>query len=396
MAAGIIDHLISTISAVAIGIIAISLFLKKIKQTYIVGYILIGVLVGQEGFGIIANTDYLHLMGEMGIILLLFFIGMEINLVNFLKQWKVAVFGVLAQLFFSLLLMLLIGFWFGWATARIVVLGFVVALSSSAVIIKLLQDKGLIGAIMGKNVLSILLAQDVAFVPLLVIISQLGGSQMGTKDMVFMILGAVLVTSILIYIYIKRDIHFPFAKKIAKDHEIQFFVAVLLCFGGALITSIFGLSAALGAFIGGMLINAAKETHWIHDTLHSFRILFVSIFFISIGSQIDLGFIQTNILTISLTMLIVFLCNQICNTLILRFFNCTWSDAILGGAYLAQIGELSFLLVAMAYGLEIIESFSYNFTVSIISLTLVISPFWVGLSEKVVNFRNTDRVFDAE
>ncbi len=391
IAKGIIDPLITIISLVAIGIIVISLFLKRINQTYIIGYILIGVFIGQQGFEIIENTDYLHLMGEIGIILLLFFIGMEINLVNFLKQWKVAVFGVLAQLLFSLLLMYLVGFLFDWETTRIIVLAFVVALSSSAVIIKLLQDKGLIDTVMGKNVLSILLAQDVAFVPLLLIISQLGGSELGSQEMVLMIIGAVLVTTLLIYIYIKRDIHFPFAKHIMKDHELQFFVAILLCFGGALITSFFGLSAALGAFIGGMLINSARETHWIHDTLHSFRILFVSVFFISIGLQIDLNFIQTNALAIGITILIVFICNQLLNTLILRSFSKSWKDSIVGGAYLAQIGELSFLLSAMAYSLGIIEIFSYNFTVSIISLTLVISPFWVGLSKKVVNFDSTKK-----
>jgi CPA2 family monovalent cation:H+ antiporter-2 len=378
-----INSYITLIAIIAIGIIAVSALLKRMNQTYIIGYILIGVLVGQQGFGLIESADNVHLMGELGIILLLFFIGMEIDLVDFVKQWKIATSGVLLQLLFSVLLMFLIGSFFEWSFARTVVLGFVVALSSSAVVIKLLQDKGLITSALGKNVLSILLAQDIAFVPLLLIVSQLGGTSMSTKNLVLMIIGAVLIIFLLINIYVKRGIKLPFANLIGKDREIQFFVAILLCFGGALITSLFGLSAALGAFVGGMLINATKEAHWIQDTLHSFHILFVSFFFISIGMQLDLSFIKDNIAAIGSAIIIVFLCNHILNTIVLRFFSRNWEEAILGGAYLAQIGELSFLLTATAFAYGIIEEFSYHFTISIISLTLIISPFWILMAEKV-------------
>ncbi|WP_420321390.1 cation:proton antiporter [Flagellimonas sp.] len=354
------------------------------EQTYIIGYIMIGVVAKQYMLKTIGNMDYLRLLGELGVILLLFFIGMEINLVDFVKQWRIAVIGVIAQLTLSLFLMLGVGTYFDWGIARIIVLGFVVALSSSAVVIKLLQDKGLLDSKMGKNVLSILLAQDVAFVPLLLIISQLGGTKMTSWDLALMAIGASIILALLIYIYTKRSLKFPYAKRIAKDHELQFFVAVLLCFGGALITSLFGLSAALGAFVGGMLINATKETHWIQDTLHSFRILFVSFFFISIGMQIDVGFIQNNIETVLSAIIIIFLGNHILNTVVLRYFSDSWKEAILGGAYLAQIGELSFLLIATAFTYGIIEEFSYNFTINIISLTLVISPFWIGITEKAI------------
>ncbi|WP_431129451.1 cation:proton antiporter [Flagellimonas flava] len=383
--ANITDPYIALIALISVGIVVISLLLKRMKQTYIIGYILVGILIKQSNLETIENMDNLHLLGELGIILLLFFIGMEINLVDFVKQWKIAVLGVIAQLSLSVLLIFGIGTYFDWGTARIVVLGFVVALSSSAVVIKLLQDKKLIDTEMGKNVLSILLAQDVAFVPLLLIISQLGGSQMTSWDLVLMIFGSVLIIGLLAYIYIKRSLHFPFLKRIEKDHELQFFVAVLLCFGGALVTSTFGLSAALGAFVGGMLINATKEAHWIQNTLHSFRILFVSFFFISIGLQIDLAFIKDNIWTIGSAIAIVFLCNHMLNTLIIRYFSGNWKDAFLGGAYLAQIGELSFLLAATAFAYGIIEAFSYHFTISIISLTLIISPFWIATTEKMIH-----------
>lgn len=382
-----IDVIIIVVCILALVVIVFSTLLRKFNQTYIIGYILAGIVLGEHGFEVVKDKDSIFILGELGVILLLFFIGMEINLVDFVKRWKVAVIGTFAQIVFSVLFVLLIGHLIGWNFARSVVLGFVIALSSSAVVIKLLQDKNLIDTKVGKNVLSVLLAQDVALVPLLIIISQLGGKEQSTQSVVLMIVGAILIISILIYIYIKGKISLPLFHKIERDHELQVFMAIFLCFGGALATILFGLSGALGAFVGGMIINAAKEADWIHDTLHSFRVLFVSFFFISVGLQIDLNFLAENISTISMVLLLVYLTNHLLNSLILRIFSCTWREALLGGALLAQIGELSFLLISTALSLEIIEEYSYKFTISLISLTLIISPFWIALTEKLIRIK---------
>lgn len=379
-----LDPIIYLVAILAILIIAISTILRKLNQTYIIGYILVGVILGENGLNVIKDTESIHLLGELGVILLLFFIGMEINLIDFLKRWKIAIIGTFLQITISVALVLLIGYYYNWNFARSVVLGFVIALSSSAVVIKLLQDKNLIDTKVGKNVLSILLAQDVALVPLLIIISQLGGKSESIESIVLMIIGAILIVVILGYIYVKGVIILPFSKKIYRDHELQVFMAIFLCFGCALATSLFGISAALGAFVGGIIINAARATHWIHDTLHSFRILFVSFFFISVGLQIDLTFIYKNLWAISTTIFVVYVTNHLLNSLILRVFSCDWKEALLGGALLAQIGELSFLLSSTAFSLGIIENFGYNFTISLISLTLVVSPFWIAITERII------------
>jgi len=385
-----IEPIIQIISVLAILVIVLSIILRKMNQTYIIGYILAGILLGEQGLAVVDDKESVELLGELGVILLLFFIGMEINLIDFLKRWKLAVLGTLLQIILSVLLVFFIGSFYDWSLARSVVLGFVIALSSSAVVIKLLQDKHLIDTRIGKNVLSILLAQDIVFVPLLIIISQLGGKAESTESIVLMIIGAIVIVATLVYIYIKGVIVLPYSKKIYRDHELQVFMAIFLCFGGALATSFFGISPALGAFVGGMIINAAKATDWIHDTLHSFRVLFVSLFFICIGLQIDLGFVYNNLWTIFSVIFVVYITNHLLNTVILKVFSNTWKEAFLGGALLAQIGELSFLISSTALGLGIIEEFSYNFTISLISLTLIISPFWIGLSEKLINWKKNN------
>jgi len=387
------DPTVGFISIVAILIMVVGLFLKKIKQPYIVGYILVGAFLGKDGLGIVEDSETIKHLGEIGIILLLFFIGMEISLPEFIKQWKVATLGTLLQVGASVAIMLGIGFLFDWRIERSIIIGFVIALSSSAVIIKLLVDKKLVDTRIGKNVLSILLTQDIIIVPLLIVTSFLGGQDESIGNIILMLIGGALIIGILIYIYNKKTITLPFSKTIENDHEIQVFVAIFFCFGGALASSVFGLSAALGAFVGGLVMHASKATEWIFDTLDSFRVLFVAIFFISIGLQLDFQFIYNNALAISVVIIAVYLTNHLINSVVLRLFSCPWKEAILGGALLAQIGELSFLLGSSAYKLEIIESYSYQFTISLISLTLIISPFWITLTEKLIAFQKDKKLY---
>ena len=386
------DPTIGLISIMAIIIMAVGLLLKKLKQPYIIGYILIGAVLGKYGLGYIADNVIIDRLGEIGIILLLFFVGMEISLPEIIKQWKVAAIGTFLQVFASVLLLLGIGYFFEWKIERSIIIGFVIALSSSAVIIKLLSDKNLVNSRIGKNVLSILLMQDIIIVPLLIITSAISGKEESLENIFTMVLGGLVIVGVLIYIYWKKSIDLPFSKTIEKDHELQVFLAILFCFGGALVSSLFGLSAALGAFVGGMVMHASKATHWIYDTLDSFRVLFVAIFFISIGLQLDFGFIYKHAFALSSVILAVYITNHFVNAIILRLFSCPWREALLGGALLAQIGELSFLISASAYSLNIIESYGYKFTISLISLTLIISPFWITLTEKIIKYQRIKKI----
>ncbi len=379
-----LDPIVGFASLLAILAILIGLLLKKMKQPYIIGYILIGVVLGEQGLGMIEDKESIHHLGEIGIILLMFFIGMEISLPELVKRWKIAVFGTLIQVGLSVLIIYAIGYFADWKLARSIVLGFVIALSSSAVIIKLLEDKQLVDSPIGKNVLSILLTQDIIVVPLLIITSFLGGTSEPTGNIILMIGGGMLIIAVLVYIYFKQTVKLPFSKSIKNDHEFQVFVAIFFCFGGALLASLFGLSPALGAFVGGMIMHAAKSTKWIHNTLHAFRVLFVAFFFISIGLQIDFTFIYQNAFLIAIILFFVYITNHLINAFILRLFSLTWREALLGGALLAQIGELSFLLSSSAFHLDIIGQYGYQFTISLISLTLIISPFWILITEKLI------------
>jgi len=375
---------IANIFLVGIFVVLIGLFMKRLHQPYLIGYIIIGVCLGPFGLDMFQSKEQIEFLGEIGIILLFFFLGMEISLPSFVKQWRVAILGTMMQILVSVLITLIIGYYTGWSLARAITLGFVIALSSSAVVIKLLEEKELLESKMGKDVLSILLTQDIAIAPILIFTSILGGQSQSTFEMTLQIFGGILIFGILIFLYRKERIEFTWLERLEEDHEMQVFMAIVFCAAGALIMAVLGLSPALGAFIGGIVVHAARETDWIHDNLHPFRIIFVAVFFISIGAQIDLNFLKANLTLILFLMLIVFIVNQSVNATVLRIFGSSWSEALLGGALLAQIGEMSFLVCLTGYQAGILSLFGYNLGISLISLTLFFSPLWILAAERIL------------
>lgn len=371
---------------VILGVIIVILgsILRYFKQPYIVAYILAGIFLGDFGFQIITDKELVTIMGDIGLILLLFFIGMEISLPDLVKNWKVAIVGTFLQVLGSVALVGIIGWFPGWQYNRIITIGFVISLSSSAVIIKLLQDNGEISTSTGRNVLSILLMQDILIVPMLIATNYLGGHVPSLEESILQIVGGVLIIGTIILIWRKKELEIPFSQQVKKDHELQVFVALVVCFGCAIITSFFGLSAALGAFVGGMVIHATRSTEWFHDSLHSLRVMFVALFFVSIGMLIDLNFLFENWKTVGLVLLSVYLTNHLINTLMLHYFGRDWGNSIYGGALLAQVGELGFVLVASAFASQIISDFTYQLTIIVISLTLLISPFWIAMTKRII------------
>lgn len=379
-----IDPMLPVIVVISLVTILISTLLRNLKQPLIVAYIFVGIIIGPFGLQLFNDTNLIERLGSIGVLLLLFFIGMEVSIRKLVENWKVAVFGTFFQVFFSLLLTYGLSFIFDWDFRTLIFLGFAISLSSTAVTLKLLQEYKEINSKTGQNVLSILLVQDVIIVPMLLVVSILGGESLSVKEISLQAVGSVLLIAFLVYIFRKGEIQFPFAEVLKKDKELQLFWSLILCFGFALITGLFGLSTALGAFVAGILLSTAKETQWVTRNLNSFYILLVALFFISIGMLLNLNFIYENFLEIILLVAGIFITNSFINSMILRSLGSNWKQSLYGGALLAEIGEFSFILAGVAIGVSIIDSYGYNLIISIIALTLLISPFWVYMFRKLI------------
>ncbi len=382
LAATISPHVISLV-VIGFIITVLGFLLKRFKQPVIVSYIIAGMLMGPKGLGLVKDAYVVDILGELGLILLLFFIGMEISLPKLFKRWKIATFGVVLQVLASVLIVGIIGYFFQWPLQRIIVLGFILSLSSSAVVIKLLQDNQEIDTVIGQNVLGILLMQDILIVPMLLITEFLSGKTLNTHEIILQIVGGLLIIALVFYILRKKEIKLPFSKRIEKDYESQVFIALLFSLGFAIVTSYLGLSAALGAFFGGIFISATDSGKWFHDSLSAFRVAFVSMFFVSIGMLIDLEFLVENWKIVAILMLSAYFTNHLINTLVLNFFCKNKKNSIYGGALLGQVGELGFIILGTAYYYKVISDYAYQLVVLVVSLSLLISPFWIGVTKRL-------------
>lgn len=379
-----VDPLLSRFIILSLIIISVGFVLNLLKQPSVITYIIVGVLVGPNGFGIISDENLISNLGSLGLVLLLFFIGMEIHLKDLIANWRVSVIGTLIQIAVSLFVVWVLGHYFGWNAHQVIMLGFVISLSSTAVVIKLLEEKGELHSAAGQNVLGILIVQDILIVPMLIIIGYLGGKQPGNGELFKQIVGAVLILIVIAYILKKKEIRFPFRSIISKDHETQVFVAFALCFGFATLTALLGLSSALGAFVAGIVVSSAKSTEWVYHSLHSFKTMFVALFFVSVGMIINLDFVGENAVTIAALVLMVFLVNNTINVLVIRIFFKDWKTSLYSGALLSQIGEFSFILGTTGFSVGIIKDYAYQLIISTIALTLLLSPFWINLIRKLI------------
>ncbi len=368
-----------------LGILLVGLILARFRQPQVVGYILSGVILGPHVFGVVSDSVTLSRLGSQGVVLLLFFVGMEISPRRLIANWKVSVGGTFFQILISVGLVWLLGHLFGWSLGRIVLIGFVISLSSTAVVLKLLQDWRETDSDVGQDVLGILLVQDLALIPMMIILGLMSETGVATGGIALQVIGGSFILMLMFLIVREKPLVLPFAKYLKKDHEIEVFSALLICLGLAFLTGLFQLSTALGAFIAGMLIAKAKETQWVHQRLESFRVVFVAMFFVSIGMLVDLNFLISHLWQILLLLLLVLVTNTFINACILRISGDPWKDSLYAGAMLSQIGEFSFVLTAIGLQIGLITNGGYQMSIAVISLSLLFSPLWILMVRRWMN-----------
>ncbi|MCA1767297.1 MAG: monovalent cation:proton antiporter-2 (CPA2) family protein, partial [Idiomarina sp.] len=338
----------SLLLLLAVAVILVWLF-RRIKLPAILAYLVAGIIAGPDVMGWIADPDDYHLVAELGIVLLLFSLGLEFSLPKMIamRRW---VFGLgAAQVLGSLLVFLLIGFmWLGEWAASLAIAG-ALALSSTAVVIKQLKESAQTSTRRGQMTVAILLFQDIAVVPLLIIIPLLASDDgnIGYNLMLALAKG-VAVIAVLMTIG-KWVLPFLF-KEIAKQRTDELFVLatllVALVAGG--MTHIFGLSMALGAFLAGMMLGESQYKHQLEADIRPFRDILMGLFFTTIGMQLQLaGFVQ-NFHWILLALLIMAVIKIALISLVARSMGERDEDAWGSGFSLFQMGEFGFVIVALA------------------------------------------------
>ncbi|MBT8492050.1 MAG: cation:proton antiporter, partial [Deltaproteobacteria bacterium] len=324
-------------------ILLIGILLRRLKQPHVIAYLVAGAALGPFGLSVVEDAVTISRLGEVGVVLLLFFAGMEIQLPKLLASWRVPVLGTLLLIAGSVMVSFAVGWWSDWPIGRSVLVGFVISLSSTGVVMKLLRDRGETDDPVGIDVTGVLLAQDLAVIPMLIAVSLLGGTAPDALTVGSQLVGGAVVIGLLVYVARHDSLRLPFGSLLREDHELQVFSAFLLAFGFALLTGFAGLSVALGAFVAGLVVGAARETEWVTEALHPFYVLLLALFFVSVGMLIDFGFLYRNAAVIGALLVAAFVLNTVITAGILRLLGRTWRNSIYGATLLAQIGEFSFV-----------------------------------------------------
>ena len=379
------ETLIPVYTLVIFSILVMGLIFKTIRIPYVVSYLFVGIVLGPYGIGFVQDTLLLKQFEMVGLVFLMFFVGMEISLEDLLKNWKIPLVGTIIQIAVTVGVIFLLGSILDWKFIRVLLIGFVISISSTAVVIKLLEEWNQTNTHVGRNVIGVLLVQDIALIPMIIVMDLMQGKSMPIKDLLLQLGGGILLLLLIIYLLRKKEIHLPFMNYFRGHKELQIFGALAICFGMVMLTEFFRLSPFLGAFLAGIYIRATRETEWIHITLEPFYIFFVAIFFVSVGMMLDIQFILDNWGIILLLVGLVFVLNTTVNTSMMRLLGEPWRESLLGGAMLAQVGEFSFVILSVGQQSGIVSDFTYQIILALITLTLMLSPAWIALFKKLTS-----------
>ncbi|RAW02599.1 cation:proton antiporter [Pseudochryseolinea flava] len=362
-----------------LSILLLSWLLKRFRQPYFSAYIIAGILLGPHGLKLFTDVTTIAQIGSFGLIIQMFFIGAEIEIPALVKNLNTSAIGVFVQLILSFIFIAVIGHQLDWSTEQIVLFSFIISLSSSAIILEYLHKNGQINSRLGNLTTGILILQDFLIVPMIMILNFLTNGDVNTGQLVLGLVVTVVFILLLRMLVLKRKLFPTGVINFQPDHEMQVFIGLLMCFGFAWITSLLNLSAAMGAMFAGVIISQNQSMKWLDHTLVPFRVFFLSLFFFSIGLQLDWGFVMEHIALITTLVILIFGINSLINACVFRLFKETWKNSVYAGALLSQIGEFSLVLCTVAKSLGLVDDFSFQLTLAVISVTMLLSSGWISI-----------------
>lgn len=372
------NHMVLPLSILCLIILLLIFLLKKLHQPYLAAYILAGVLMGPHVTGVFTNTQQIAQVGELGVLLLMFFLGMEIDIPDRKALLLSPLVGQGVKTVLSFVFALLVAWLMRWNRPALILLTVLLAFNSTAVVSDLLRRNGLLHAPIGRTILNMLLLQDIMLAPVLTLFQLMGHQQILVGKLLSAIAGSVLIFLLLRAIRNRNLFQLPLLKEMDQDHDLQVFLGAAICLGFALLASAIGLSGPVGSFAAGIFIGRMQAFHWLEKVLHPFRVFFVALYFVSVGLMIDLAYLKTHyLLVFSITMLVM-CSNSLFSALTFRLLRFPWLRSFQAGALLSQTGEFGILAASVAWGMGVIDEPVFKVSVAVTGLSLLLSTAWMA------------------
>lgn len=360
------------------------LLFQRFRLPSILGLLLAGIIVGPSGLSLVHSAHDVEVMSEIGVIFLLFVIGIEFSLGQ-LAQIKRTVFvGGAVQMFLTIAVVAGIAFAWGLEVNKAIFMGFLFALSSTAIVLKLLQEQGAVHTPHGRVAVAILIFQDIIVVPLMLVTPMLAGQSENWMLEVGVLLIKVLAVIAITLVLARYVVPFILDRVVrTKNKELFILTLVVICFATAWMTSAVGLSLALGAFFAGLIISESSYSHQATANILPFREIFISFFFVSIGMLLDIKFFFTHIHWVILLSIATFIVKGIVSAIATAVLRYPARTVILSGMTLFQVGEFAFVLSAAGLTYNLLSEEAYQLFLAVSILTMAGTPFVMKYEEMI-------------
>ncbi|MFH1686025.1 MAG: cation:proton antiporter [bacterium] len=372
----------------------------RLKLPAIAGFILSGILVGPQGLGLIDDVHQVEVLAEIGVALLLFGIGLELSLGKIQRLWKLVIVGGVLQVALSTAATFAVCKLVGMQSSSALIVGLVVALSSTAIVLRGLQQRGEVDAPHGRLILGILVFQDFSVVPIMLIIPLLIGTDLSAGSFVLTLLksaGIVVAVLLLALIVVPRIL-----KLVARTRQRQLFVlsVFVICLGAAWLVTKSGASLAVGAFLAGIVVSGSEYRHQALADMIPFRDIFASLFFVSVGMLLSPVAMLDNLVTIVAVLAAILVGKSAIVFLAAAIMRMPLRACVIAAFALAQVGEFSLILLHFSQGTGLIAESLESTLVSAAILSMFIAPFAMSYGPRLAaglgRFTQFTRLFGVD
>jgi CPA2 family monovalent cation:H+ antiporter-2 len=354
----------------------------RLRQPVILGYLLVGVAVGPHGFGIVGDVDLIETLATIGVALLMFTVGLEVSYSQLRQAGKVGIWGGIAQIVATFILGLVASkLLFHLSLSEAAFFGLLISLSSTMVGLKMLMERGEVDSVHGRIMIAILIVQDLSVVLMMVGVPVFGAPLEGLL-LTFAIAVGKAVLSLGVAIALGLWVLPWLLGRVAgiRTRELFLLTVLILCFGAAFGTYIFGLSIAFGAFVVGLLLRESTFAHQALAEITPLRDVFATLFFVSLGMLLSPQFVVGNWSSVIIAVVaIVAIKFGVCFG-VARLFGHGGRTALFVGAGLAQIGEFSFILAQAGVDGGIMSDYLYSLVIASTVITMLLTPLFMGLA----------------
>jgi K+:H+ antiporter len=368
--------------------VGVALVCHRLRIPAVVGLIITGVIAGPHGLGLTSEAHAVQQLAELGVIFLLFTIGLEFSVESIRHTKRLFFVGGSLQVVITIVVAGGVAYAFGVGAARAVFFGSIASLSSTAIILKLLQDRNELTSPHGKATMAILIFQDIVFVPMMLMIPFLAGQ--GSTN-IWWAIGGLVVKVVVIWLVVALAaprLVPQVLTRVARTQSNELFLLSVgaLCFAVAWLTSLAGLSLALGAFLAGLILSDSEHSHRALEHVLPFRDVFSSFFFVSMGMLLDFRYVTGHAPQVIVATLGVVALKAVVTSGVVMGIGLPYRVSALTGLSLAQTGEFSLLLLSAGLGAGLVSADGYQFVLAVCLFSMAAAPFLVGAAHRLSDF----------